>query len=126
MHLIAWYLPSLMFCALSTSLKVPSPFLATSRYFLISGERQDDDTNGRSHDKCEFEVCLWLLEASLPRAEQAIRQYNSTEQNSTANFEAFFSAAAKSSRTRESMDSVDLGELEYALTALTQVLAGML
>lgn len=34
-HLMAWYLPSLTFCALSTSLKVPSPFLATSLYLRI-------------------------------------------------------------------------------------------
>jgi hypothetical protein len=32
MHLIATYLLFLMHCALSTSLKVPSPFLATRRY----------------------------------------------------------------------------------------------
>lgn len=32
MHLMATYLPFLMHCAFSTSLKVPSPFLATSRY----------------------------------------------------------------------------------------------
>lgn len=36
MHLMAWYLPSFTFCALSTSEKVPSPFLATSRYFLMA------------------------------------------------------------------------------------------
>ena len=36
MHLIAWYLPSFTFCALSTSLNVPSPFFATSRYLRIS------------------------------------------------------------------------------------------
>ena len=35
MHLIAWYLPSLTFCALSTSEKVPSPFLATNRYLRM-------------------------------------------------------------------------------------------
>ena len=34
-HLIAWYLPSLTFCALRTSENVPSPFFATRRYFLI-------------------------------------------------------------------------------------------
>ena len=32
MHLMATYLPFLMHWALSTSLKVPSPFLATKRY----------------------------------------------------------------------------------------------
>ena len=36
MHLIAWYFPSLTFCALSTSEKVPSPFLATNRYLRIA------------------------------------------------------------------------------------------
>jgi hypothetical protein len=35
MHFMAWKDPDLMFCAFMTSLKVPSPFLATSRYFLM-------------------------------------------------------------------------------------------
>ncbi len=35
MHFMAWKVPDLMFCAFMTSLKVPSPFLATSRYFLM-------------------------------------------------------------------------------------------
>ena len=32
MHFIATYLPVLMLCAFSTSLKVPSPFFEMSRY----------------------------------------------------------------------------------------------
>ena len=32
MHFMAWYFPSLTFWALRTSLKVPSPFFATSLY----------------------------------------------------------------------------------------------
>lgn len=34
-HLIAWKLPVMMFCALITSLNVPSPFFAIIRYFLM-------------------------------------------------------------------------------------------
>ena len=35
---MAWYLPSLTFWAFNTSEKVPSPFFATKRYFLIALE----------------------------------------------------------------------------------------
>ena len=35
-HLMAWKLPVMMFCALITSLNVPSPFLAIIRYFLMT------------------------------------------------------------------------------------------
>lgn len=37
MYLMATYLPFFMHCALSTSEKVPSPFLATSRYSAEQG-----------------------------------------------------------------------------------------
>jgi hypothetical protein len=35
-HLMAWKLPVMMFCALITSLNVPSPFFAIIRYFLMA------------------------------------------------------------------------------------------
>ena len=40
MHLMATYLPFLMHCAFSTSLKVPSPFLATRRYSARGGGKE--------------------------------------------------------------------------------------
>lgn len=42
-HLIAWYRPSFTFWAFNTSEKVPSPFFATRRYFLIDTNYQLDD-----------------------------------------------------------------------------------
>ena len=38
MHLMATYLPVLIDCALSTSEKVPSPFLLIRRYSIEEGE----------------------------------------------------------------------------------------
>lgn len=35
MHFMAWKVPVVMFCALITSLNVPSPFFAIIRYFLM-------------------------------------------------------------------------------------------
>lgn len=42
-HLIAWYRPSFTFWAFNTSEKVPSPFFATRRYFLIDTNYQLDN-----------------------------------------------------------------------------------
>ena len=46
MHLMATYLPFLMHCAFSTSLKVPSPFLATRRYSARGGGKETHRQRG--------------------------------------------------------------------------------